>query len=162
MQPVVPNMEVPSLFLFSCKWDSTNKDLTDAVNNPLILLDKYNIIEEKCNKLEKGITDGTACVVSDGSFNPKSPIGPAGTSAVILAPSETSERSQYVTGANWITGTKEDQSAYRSELGGIIAGLKILDAVVRYKNITTGAVEIALDTDSAIDESRSNSPISIN
>ena len=127
----------------SSVWNDINKDLTAAVNDPSILLDKLDITEEKCNNLAKGITDGTACVISDGFFNPNSPIGPAGTSAVILAPSDTSEKSPCATGANWITGTKGDQSAYRSKLGGIITGLTIIDAVVRYKNILSGAVEIA-------------------
>ena len=116
IRQVVPNEEVPYLFPFSSAWNTIKEGLTEAVNDPSILLDKYNISEEKCNNLAKGITEETACVVSDGSFNPKSSIGPAGTSSVILAPSETSESSQCVTGANWITGTKEDQSAYRSEL----------------------------------------------
>ena len=100
-------------------------------------------------------------VASHGSFNPNSPIGSVGISAVILVPTDTSEKAQCVTGANWKTGTKGDQSAYRSELGGIIVGLTIIDAVVRYKNISAEAVKRALYNDSAIDENKSNSLISI-
>ena len=52
--------------------------------------------------------------------------------------------------------------AYRSKLGGTIAGLTIIDAVVQYKNILAGAVERALDNDSAINKSKGDSLISIN
>ena len=51
---------------------------------------------------------------------------------------------------------------YRSELGRFIAGLTIIDTVVRYENILAGAVDIALDNNSVIDESKSDSLISIN
>ena len=39
-----------------------------------------------------------------------------------------------------MTGSGEDQSAYRSELAGVIAALTILDVLVRHYNITAGSV----------------------
>ena len=45
-----------------------------------------------CNSLVDGIRNGTASIVSDGSYEESSPIGKAGTSAVILAPSTTSQK----------------------------------------------------------------------
>ena len=163
MQDIVPHDEdIPSLFKLSSEWNSIEEGLTAAINDPLILLDKFSISEEKCNNLAKGINEGTASVVSDGSFKRETAIGPAGTSAVILSPNDNSNKNECATGANSITGTREEQSAYRNELGGIIAGLTIIDAIIRYKNIPSGAVTIALDNDSAIDKSNSDSPISIN
>ncbi len=150
------------MFESSSEWSSIEEGLTAAINDPSILLDKFSISEEKCNNLAKGINEGTASVVSDGSFKRETAIGPAGTSAVILSPNDNSNKNECATGANWITGTREEQSAYRSELGGIIAGLTIIDAIIRYKNIPSGSVTIALDNDSAIDESNSDHPISIN
>ena len=79
-----------------------------------------------------------------------------------MSPTDTSNKNECATGANWITGTKEDQSAYRSKLGGIIAALTIIDAIIRYKDILTGSVTISLDNDSAIDECSYDSVISTN
>ena len=58
-----------------------------AINSPTILLDTFVLPEDMCQALINGIRNVTASIVSDGSFNPASPIGPVGTSAVILAPS---------------------------------------------------------------------------
>ena len=93
---------IPSPYILNSKWNNINKGLIAAVNDPTILLDKFTITEEKCNDLVKGITDSMACVVSDKSFNQNSPIGPAGTSTAILAPTDTSERAQCVEGTNCI------------------------------------------------------------
>ena len=65
-------------------------------------------------------------------------------------------------GCNWVTGPKSSQSAYRSELAGVISSLTILDILVRHHNITEGAVTIALDGKTAMDESRGDWPLSIN
>ena len=60
-----------------------------------------------------------------------------------------------------MTGSGEDQSAYRSELAGVIAALTILDVLVRNHNITDGAVTIALDGDSALIQSGGDWPLSV-
>ena len=87
MQEVEPNQEdIPPLYEQSSEWNSIEESLKAAINDPSILLDKFSISEERCNNLAKGINEGTASVVSDGSFKRESPIGPAGTSAVILSP----------------------------------------------------------------------------
>ena len=98
-----------------------------------------------CHSLAEGIRKGTASVVSDGSFEANAAIGPVGTSAVIIAPSTTCESKHWAKGEDWVTGCGEAQSAYRSELAGVIAGLTIVDIVVRDHNITEGAVTFALD-----------------
>ena len=51
-----------------------------------ILLDKFVLPKDMCQFLVGKISNSTASIVSDSSFNPASPIGPVGTSAVILAP----------------------------------------------------------------------------
>ena len=56
-----------------------------TINNPTIFLDAFVLPKDMCQALINGIRNGTASIVSDGSFNPASPIGPVGTSAVILA-----------------------------------------------------------------------------
>ena len=76
----------------------------------------------------------TSCIVSDGYFNPDSSLDPAGTSSVVLASSTDCETKLYAKGNNWVTGSKEDQSAYQGELAGVIAALTILDVLVRHHN----------------------------
>ena len=95
MQEIVPNDEdILPLYKSSSEWESIEEGLTAAVNDPSILLDKFSITEEQCNNLAKGINEGTASVVSDGSFKKNSLIGPAGTSAAILSPTDTSNKNE--------------------------------------------------------------------
>ena len=66
-------------------------------------------------------------------------MGPVGTSAVIMAPSTDRKDQQHWTrGWNWVTGPAEAQSAYRSELAGVIASLTMIDIIVCHNNITEG------------------------
>ena len=58
-----------------------------AIEDHTILLDQYHLPRDGCLALVAGIVAGTASTLSNGSFNPESLIGPAGTSAVVLAPS---------------------------------------------------------------------------
>ena len=111
-------------------WDSLVDGLNSAVDDPTILLDQYHLPPDGELALVNGIVEDTACIVSDGSFNPDSSLGPAGTSAVVLAPSTNCAIKFYAKGDNWVTGTKIDQSAYRSELAGVIAALTMFDVFV--------------------------------
>ena len=122
-----------------------------AVEDPTIY--QYNLSCDGYLALVAGIVAGTASIVSDGSFNPASLIGPAGTSAVVLAPSTNCPAKFYAKGNNWVTGSREDQSAYQSELAGVIAALTMLDILVRHHDLTEGSITIALDVDSALIQS---------
>ncbi len=55
-----------------------------------------------------------------------------------------------VEGCNRTPGRREDQSAYRSELGGVVGTLLTLQSLCSVHKITTGAVELGLDCESAI------------
>ena len=68
-------------------WTSLSDEMDSAVDNPTILLDKYQLPSDEYRALVDGIVAGTASIVSYGSFNPESSTGPASTSAVVLAPS---------------------------------------------------------------------------
>ena len=109
-----------------------------------------------------GIVHGTACIVSNGSFNSDSLLGPAGTSAVVLVPFTNSETKLYAKRNNCVTKLNEDQSAYYSELAGIITTLTILDVLVRHHDLTWGSVTIALDSESALNQSRGDYPLRVN
>ena len=125
------------------------------------MLDKFVLPEDNCQALSNGIRNGTASIVSDGSFNPSSPIGPVGTSAVILAPSIEGPKKHWAKDCNWVTGPASSQSAYRSELAGVIASLTVINTLVRHHSITEGAVTIALDGKTAMEEASGDWPFSI-
>ena len=69
-----------------------------AIEDPTILLDQYHLPLDDCLVLVAGIVAGTTSIVSNGSFNAESLIGPAGTSAVVLAPSTDSSVKFYAEG----------------------------------------------------------------
>ena len=128
------------------RFDKTKVDLT-------ILLDKFVLPKDMCQALSDRIRNGTASILSDGSFNLTSPIGPVSTSAVILVPStDVRHKPHWVKGCNWVTGPASSQSTYCSELADIIASLTILDIIVYHNSITEGAVTIALDGQTATEE----------
>ena len=117
-------------FEANSEWSNISEGFDYALKDETILLDRFFPPDDMCNSLVEGIRNGTASVVSDGSFEPNSAIGQAGTSAVILAPSTTCQPKHWAKGENWVTGPEEAQSAYRSELAGVIAGLTIIDILV--------------------------------
>ena len=125
-----------------------------AISNPNILLDKHQLPNDNCLDLVDGIVSGTTSIVSDASFESESPIGPAGTSAVILALSTECDTKFYAKGFNWITGSKSALLDCRSKLAGVILALTILDILVRHHNITEGAVTIVLDGKNAMDDNQ--------
>ena len=158
---VCPNSNMLSDFEDASLWTSLQDGIDSAVEDPTILLDKHQLPSDDCRALVDGIVAGTASIVSDGSFNPESSTGPAGTSAVVLAPSTKCSARFYAKGNNWVTGSGDNQSAYRSALAGVIAALTIVDVLVRHHKITDGAVTIALDSDSALIQSSGDWPLSV-
>ena len=67
----------------------------------------------------------------------------------------------YAKGNNWVTGSREDQSAYRSELARVIAALIMLYILVRHHNLIEGSISIALDGDSTLIQSDGDWPLSV-
>ena len=143
---ILPPSNPLSEFEDDYAWSNIRDGFDKAIGDPTILLDKFALPKDMCQALSDGIRNGTASIVSDGSYNSSSPIGPVGTSAVIMAPStDMRDQQHWVKGWNWVTGPASSQSAYRSELAGVIASLTMLDIIVRQNNITEGEVTIALD-----------------
>ena len=68
-------------------WTSLSDGMNTAIEGPTLLLDQYQLPLDDCLALVAGIVAGTASIVSNGSFDPESLIGPAGTSVVVFAPS---------------------------------------------------------------------------
>ena len=123
---VCPNSNLLSDLEDKSLWTSLSDGMDSAVEDPTILLHKYNLPSDDCHALVDGIIAGTVSIVSDGSFNPESLMGPTGTSAIVLAPSTKCSAKFYAKGNNLVTGSGADQSAYRSELAGVISALTIL------------------------------------
>ena len=135
-----------SEFVNDYAWSNIQDGFDKATVYPTILLDKFALPEDMCQALSDRIRNGTTFIVLDGSYNSTSPIGPVGTSAVIMAPStDIRDKRHWVKGWNWVTGPASSQSAYRSKFAGVIASLTMLDIIVRHNNITEGAVTIALN-----------------
>ena len=116
-----------------------------AVNDPTILLDTFVLPEDMCQALIDGIRVSTTSIVSNGSYNPASPIGPVGTSAVIQASSTECLPRYWTKGLNLVIGPATLQSAYYSYLDGVIASFTVLEILVGHHNITEGTVIISLD-----------------
>jgi len=95
---------------------------------------------------------GTAGGISADSFEPEGRHGSLSftAAATLDADEESLDRSNYV------TGSAEDQSAYRSELDGTIAVLATVLIVVKQFSITSGVITIALDGESAMEEANGN------
>ena len=101
---LLPAVNALSDFEADSEWSTLSKGYDYVVNDPTILLGKFILPEDMCNGLVDGIREGTASIVLDGSFEPNSPIGMAGTSAVILTPSTICQPKYWVKGWNWVTG----------------------------------------------------------
>ena len=67
----------------------------------------------------------------------------------------------YAKGNTWVTGSKTNQSVYCSELAGVIAALTILNVLVHHHELTSGSVSIALDGESALNQSGGDWPLSV-
>jgi hypothetical protein len=109
------------------RWRDIDKAMRLIQFHPDILLDSHDMAKDGGLAIVQGIKDGTARIVSDGSYKKDTPIGPAGTSAFYIAPYANNKEEQCITGYNWVTGTKEDQSSYRSEAAGVRGALAVLE-----------------------------------
>ena len=105
-------------------FDSILSAVNASIADPRILLDSVVLPNDGGEAIAKGIRDGTARAVSDGSFNLVTPIGPSGTSALNI--SASNENADVLEAVNWVPGTVIDQSAYRSELAGVCGILACL------------------------------------
>jgi hypothetical protein len=134
------------------RWRNIDEAMRLIQFHPDILLDSHDTAKDGGLAIVQGIKDGTARIVSDRSYKKDKPIGPAGTSAFRIAPYANNKEEQCITGYNWVTGTKEDQSSYRSEAAGVSGALAVLDLLVKHYHIESGSVTIALDGLSALQQ----------
>ena len=96
-----------------------------SLQYPSVMIDSITLPSDECLAIATAIKNGTACAISDGSYedDPQQ-----GSSGFIITPGKT--RQNMLTGRNLIPGSAEDQSAYRSELGGVTGVLAAVSVIV--------------------------------
>jgi hypothetical protein len=99
------------------------------------------------------ILRGEARAVSDGSFKNE-----MGTSASVLYHS-TSKDPNHMVGVNAIPGNCNEQSAYRSELAGILGSIAITAAICQLHDIQDGSITFGLDGIQALRAAAGNWPL---
>ena len=123
---------------FASILSATNASIAD----PRILLDSVVLPNDGGEAIAKAIKDGTERAVSDGSFNPVTPIGPLGTSALNISASDKNadglEAVKFIPGTG--PGTVIDQSAYHSELAGVCGILACLSIIAQRFDIEAGGI----------------------
>ena len=128
-----------------------------SIASPRVLLDDVTLPSDGGERISSAIADGTAGVVSDGSFDPD---GRHCSSSFTMAATQDADEER-LDGSNYVTRSAEDQSAYRSELAGIIGVLATVAILVKQFSITSSAITIALDGESALDEASGTWPLQI-
>ena len=121
----------------------TSNEVKNSGNKPQEDYRKWLFYEVKTTKsIWKVIEDlrkGTAVAVSDGSFIDRTKVGAA--SWII----ESADRTEYVRGLCLVPGPKAVQSAYRSELVGLMAIMDKLRLWSETYNIQEGGCTLACD-----------------
>ena len=87
--------------------------------------------------LAEAIRSGTAIGVSDGSFKDA-----YGTACLVLEGKDSTGR---IVIPSIIPGQSSDQSAYRSELGGLFGLTVLVDVICRTHGVSAGSVEVGCD-----------------
>jgi hypothetical protein len=104
--------------------------------------------------IAKAISKGTAITVSDGSYKDG-----RGTAAFILETSENFESKNRIVGVNAIPGEQEDQSSYRSEIGGVSGVVETVGILCNRFAITSGKIKVGLDGEQAMKNIFGNWPL---
>jgi exonuclease III len=128
-------------------------DSEEEQNTPTWL--HYNMTQS--NSIATLVTDictGKARAVSDGSYYPETGVGTAAWTI------ESKNEQEYITGISIVPGPPSIQSAYRSELTGILAILEKLRTLCTNHSITSGQITIYCDGISALTQSLSSNYIS--
>jgi hypothetical protein len=96
------------------------------------------------------LSKGTARAISDGSFKDK-----FGTSAFTILDSGDSS----ILGLNIVPVHPDNQSAYRSELAGLFAIVRIVNLLCSWANVVHGGIEVGCDGLSALNKAFDSWPL---
>jgi hypothetical protein len=114
------------------------------------LLPSLSFPSDECSALATDIQQGTCIAVSDGSFKDS-----RGTASIVIEGQDSRSRLRCDV---VVSGDETSQSAYRSELTGIMAAVHIIDAICDFFKITTGSVTMVCDGKSALEKIFGTSP----
>ena len=129
----------------------------DLIQTPRALLDKYTLPADGGAAIAHAISARTAAAFSDGSCGD---YRQAGSSTFIIAPNKD-KGAVWLEGANFVTGLPDKLSSYQRELAGVFGVLTCVEALVKFYKISAGSITIAPDRESAIYQSDSEWPLSI-
>jgi hypothetical protein len=101
------------------------------------------IPSDDCHALAEAIQQGTYIAVSDGSFKDA-----RGTASIVIKGQDGRFRLRCDV---VVLGDEGAQSAYRSELTGIMTAVNLIDLICIYFKITTGTVTMVCDGKSALE-----------
>jgi hypothetical protein len=104
--------------------------------------------------MAKAIQNGTAIAVSDGSHKDG-----RGAAAFIFETSNQFQTAGQIVGVNSTPGKTEDQTSYRSELGGVSGIVETVGTLCARHDIKFGAVEVGMDGDQAMKSVFSDWPL---
>ena len=127
----------------------------EAIGCRRILIDHIDVPDDECEAIAQSIREGSARAVSDGSYYEQYKIG-ASAFVISAFPHDEgkTDNNTQLWGKNWVPGNPSIQSAYRSELAGIIGVLSTLEFIVNHFHIETGSITLALDGESALKAAR--------
>jgi hypothetical protein len=132
---------------------SPNQDNFDSfIENRTILNPwcfEFIDIPSDYSTLLQEIENGNVWLVSDGTFNPTSRTG---TAAWIL---EGITSSLQISGKIITPGDCSDQSAYRSELAGILAAMTVINALTSFHRVS-GTITVHCDCETGIEKAFSH------
>jgi hypothetical protein len=137
---------------FSCIHDAFDS----FIASEKILLDAVKLLQDNCQAISIAVAKGTARAISDGSYDP---LTHKGTSSLTIVADKHDK--DPLDGDNWVTGLPTDQSAYQSELAGIVGILSAVAVIIQQYDITKGSITIALDGESALDQASAETPLKI-
>mgnify|MGYP003460263465 FL=1 len=128
--------------------DATEEEWSDALRQPTEFLWLTEFVSETDDgdRVAQAIRDGKAIAVSDGSF--KLAIG---TASWVL---QGEDHADEVKGRCRVPGPEDWQSAYRSELCGLLGSIYFATTLAKHKGITTGKIRVGCDGLSAIQQLR--------
>jgi hypothetical protein len=109
---------------------------------------KNYIASDNGEQIAQSITDGSAVAVCDGSYKDGK-----GSAAWVIEGATSEGR---IRGTNFPPGPSTGQNSYRSELAGIYGILTMLNVICSTHNIQSGAITIACDNLSVIQNSLDN------
>jgi hypothetical protein len=106
------------------------------------------------DSLLSDIQDGQVILISNGSYTPHDNYG---TAAWML---EGKRSKLHISGRIITPGQVNMQSAYRSELAGILAAITVLNALTSFHNINS-SITILCDCEKGLEKAFSNRPLSL-